>query len=404
MSEEGRKGRFGAPSFRAGDEHDDEKSTGFNPDAPCGQAVPHFARSLPRADASTLGLRMMTPRTVGGVASSSIVMTPRAAPSAFDGPSLPQSRPSSGSGLRTVTGPSKSGTEKSLFRPGYTDRAALRRMGESEPPSYADLTEEVDDKKDGDSVDSPSPVYSAGCKKILQYMGLLPKPACEVSGDSVWEPGRAQLVYDFTRTGLLPSTQVRSQSEIDALGLGRRSDAQCAIDEAILGALSPKDLKAKSHEKEAKSCTSGSGAVDMFADDTTLLPSADDRRHRDKLLTGNVHKKVPTTMEPELPAAVRGAIEAARLRRKAEANEEEAEEPVDPNSMQAVGDYDECYPGVYETAGLEYDEEEEEQNGRKQPQLSKRKTAALEQRQAKRKFDREVSQVERIMKDRLGQD
>lgn len=389
-----------------------------NPDAPAGHAVPVFARQLPRADFLSRSVAM-TPRTVG-YSKTHVVMTPRATPSAFDRPSLPSGKkPASSSKTRVVAGPARSGKERSLFDAGYQDRAAERRRhGDEEQPEPVALDlalldskrREVEAARVVPHAEAPEgpPVYALRSQAVLRAMGLLP---AEPRTPSMWEPGRCTLAYDFGWAGPLPQPQLRSEAELQASGAGRRRAGQAELEQQLLrtiqAAFAPKTRPAE--------CAGPAGEPDledMFADDAG--PAADGpSRHRDRLAAG-ARAEAPSTLPVGVQHILAHAQAQAPARAQAAADKTEGQagglfgfSDLPRLALTAGGpggpadDYDECYPGVYEGAGIEHDSEGEADDG---PAPSRKRAAAQDQRRTQRRLDKDTSQVERLMRDKYGAD
>lgn len=368
-----------------------------------------FARALPKADVSLPSLRMMTPRTVASSSRSHIVMTPRATPSAFDRPLMPSSgKPSS---LKVVSGPSKSAKGQNLFQEGYSDRAADRRSeedgdGEGRERRGIDVRELdrrrrelAEAREEQGREDSKEPVtaesFSPFARQILVQMRLLEED--KITSSQMWEPGRALLHFDAVKYGIgQVQTQIRSKAEIDALGVGERlrDHRQKQVDDSILAAvrhaLNP-DLHVHVEEK----VTADVFEDDMFADDAMIRETTGSHKHRDRL--SRTTKKEPEhTDDVEMPVSVQRVLEGLDHKKK-DVNGSDSEEFFETNPEK--DDYAECFPGVFESAGFEYDSEGEDDD---RAALGKKRAALMDSKKAKRKFDRESSQVEKLLKDKFG--
>lgn len=350
-----------------------------NPDAPTDANIPAYSALQPRSVSGSLP--MMTPRSVAS-SHSQAVMTPRAGMSQHH-------KAQTISRTRIISGPSKSHKEKSLFDSGYQDRAAERRQQEDAASSKFVLDFKELDSKRQELMQEQEPYYeevidmeeySEQSLAILKAMGLMKKED-QGKPESIWELGRATLTFDFKRLGPLPQIQIRSRSETEAMGCRKKSSQQIDLETALINtiaaALHPESVKTTDQPKTGQT----EDDFDMFADDTDghkLETST--MSHKDRM------KKVEFKRTDEavpVPAAVQSLIQNIQP--------ETEEIEITPDG------YEECYPGVYETAGVEFDSEGEEDSPG-----TKRKSAALEQRQSKRRLDRETAQVERIMQDKYG--
>lgn len=397
-----------------------------NPDAPVGKAVPLFTRQLPKSEDISIKLGMMTPRTVTS-GRSHIVMTPRAVHSPFDKPSVPVSRTQgSSSKLKVVSGPTKSSKEKTLFQQGYEDRAADRRKGSegaNEPLSFKIDKIEIEreiiglEKSSKETLAVVSDIlngshrnkFSPTAERILGAMNLYTSPSLQKS--IIWKPGRATLQYDFKSYGHLPQFQIRSQAEVDALGLSNRTEKQLEKENELIKMLQKVVNRVETFQNTDKNVFQQSSTVDddldMFADDTSYIMK--EAKHREKFKLSSLKSK---SEEFLLPVSVGKLIDSLQT------NSSKMEpatslfgytdlpsiaRPAASSTAQSQDDYGECYPGVYEAAGVEYDSDEEpDAKGNPEKGVGKKRQAAQEQRQSKRKFDREVSAVEKIMKENFG--
>lgn len=189
----------------------------------------------------------MTPRVLES-ARTHVVMTPRS------------SQPHDGyqSKTRVISGPAKpaAAKEKSHLDPAkYQDRAVERRRMEREGASsaaeggldWAGLEEVrksirkagVDKSKDmvrndlsqHEASSKGGSLYEAVFKYAKIEGGLADNDA---TTSSIWEPGRAILMYDFERYGPQPQVQVRSEVEMKAANVHRKSEQQLSTDREII--------------------------------------------------------------------------------------------------------------------------------------------------------------------------
>ncbi len=312
-------------------------------------------------------------------------MTPRA--STYERPSLPK-----GSRTKTVSGPTKSSNEKSSFDPSYQDRAMERRKEQKQDDGNRSVRfdfEEIEKQRklqdtNATTAGEPENNYETGlspfAKSVLRAMSIITPEEIE-SSTNLWEPGKASLVYDAKKYGKLPQMQIRSNAEVEALGVAHRSaqqkDLEIALIRAVGYALGPKkdmstSVVARNEEDD----------FDMFAtiDKTTQSPAISNK-HKERL---RAKENSAEDYRVELPKSVDNIISQVK------SNQELLVDGESDGDKDIVDDYGECYPGVFEAAGLEYESDEEDR--RKKP---KRESD-------RRKFNREASQIEKIMKDKYN--
>jgi hypothetical protein len=236
-----------------------------------------------------------------------------------------------------------------------------------------------------DAVPTEVSSYSRG---ILKAMGLLRED--EPINSSIFGPGRASLRYDFKGTGThQPRLQLRSQAEVDSLRVSRRKAGSADVEEGVI-------LKAI-HEAFNPPAKESGGPNhdlhddvfdDMFADDdNTERMVSNGNQHRDRLQSSMMKQQPTASNQPAIPVAVQKILDAGPPLRAEKASSHAKEDDEGD-------DYMECYPGVYEAAGMEFDSEgEAEEDGWRQ---GKKRNAKGEER----RLDKEVGRIEKLMRDK----
>ena len=120
-------------------------------------------------------------------------------------------------------------------------------------------------------------------------------------------------------------------------------------------------------------------------------------RHKDRM------RPLLSSNQAEISASVLPAVQKIIDNSRHHVDEADSEEDEERKPLSIDDDYAECYPGVYEAAGIEFDSDgAEDMTSTAVSSMGKRRAAAMEQRKQQKRATKEAGQVEKLMQNKYG--
>lgn len=114
-------------------------------------------------------------------------------------------------------------------------------------------------------------------------------------------------------------------------------------------------------------------------------------------------KPTLASAQTEITASVLPAVQKLIDSTRHHAEDAGSEEDEEPKPSPIDDDYAECYPGVYEAAGIEFDSDgADDMPDKTVASMSKRRAATMEQRKQQKRATKEADQIEKIMQNKYG--